>query len=121
MERLTMTSDKGGVAFTFDLDITCEKTEIEKILKLAKKLKEYVDLVEQGKLLKLPCAVGDTVYVLEKSQTGRVMIYQTTADSFYCAIWALDGKFGKYIFPTYAEAEAALKELERVRTAQALM
>ena len=40
MERLTTTSNKGGVAFTFDLDITCDKSEIMKILKLAEKLKE---------------------------------------------------------------------------------
>ena len=79
----------------------------------AEKFAEWKNAEEQERLLKLPCAVGDAVYVLEKSQTGRGMIYQTTADSFYCAIWALDGKFGKYIFPTYAEAEAALKELER--------
>lgn len=79
--------------------------------KIIEKLKEYEDLEEQGKLLRLPCAVGDTVYVLEKSQTGRYMIYQTTADNFYCAIWMLDGKFGKCIFHTFEEAEAALKEL----------
>ena len=30
MERLTTTSDKGGVAFTFNLDITCDKSEIMK-------------------------------------------------------------------------------------------
>ena len=39
MERLTTTSDKGGLAFTFDLDITCERSEIEKIVKLGEKLK----------------------------------------------------------------------------------
>lgn len=43
-ERLTMTSDKGGVAFTFDLDVTCEKSEIMKILKVAQKLKEYEEI-----------------------------------------------------------------------------
>lgn len=43
-DRLTMTSDKGGVAFTFDLDITCEKSEITKILKVAQKLKEYEEI-----------------------------------------------------------------------------
>lgn len=43
-DRLTMTSDKGGVAFTFDLDITCEKIEIMKILKVAQKLKEYEEI-----------------------------------------------------------------------------
>ena len=53
-ERLTMTSDKGGVAFTFDLDITCRPSEAQKILKLAEKLKHYEDLEEQGRLVILP-------------------------------------------------------------------
>lgn len=47
MERLTTTSDKGGLAFTFDLDITCEKSEIEKIVKLGQSLKVYEDMQEQ--------------------------------------------------------------------------
>lgn len=64
MERLTQTSDKGGVAFTFDLTISCEPNEAKKILKLAEKLKEYEDLEEQGKLLRLPCKVGDFVYTI---------------------------------------------------------
>ena len=113
MERLTIKAPSGLIHLKDNTEMTMNVA--------IKKLSDFEDLEEQNRLLKLPCAVGDTVYVLEKSQTGRVMIYQTTADSFYCAIWALDGKFGKYIFPTYAEAEAALKELERVRTAQALM
>lgn len=36
----------------------------ELLLQMADKLDEYEVLEEQGKLLKLPCAVGDTVYVL---------------------------------------------------------
>lgn len=63
MERLTQTSNKGGVAFTFDLDITCERSEIKKILKVAEKLKNYEDAEEQGLLLRLPCKVGDAVYI----------------------------------------------------------
>lgn len=47
MERLTQTSDRGGVAFTFDLDITCEPSEIKKILKLAEKLKDYEDALPE--------------------------------------------------------------------------
>ena len=47
MERLTQTSDKGGVAFTFGLYINCLPSEAEKILKVAEKLKEYEDLEEQ--------------------------------------------------------------------------
>lgn len=53
MGRLTMTSDKGGVAFTFDLDITCRPSEAQKILKLAEKLKHYEDLEEQGRVVEL--------------------------------------------------------------------
>lgn len=44
MERLTMESDKGGLVFTFYLDITWEKGEIEKIAKLGQKLKDYEDI-----------------------------------------------------------------------------
>lgn len=65
MERLTQTSNKGGVAFTFDLDITCERSEIKKILKVAEKLKDYEDAEEQGLLLRLPCKVGDNIYIIK--------------------------------------------------------
>jgi len=39
-----MESDKGGLAFTFDLDVTCKKEEILKILKIGNALKAYEDL-----------------------------------------------------------------------------
>lgn len=69
MSRLTQTSDKGGIAFTFDLDITCKPSEAQKILRLAEKLKQYEDAEEQGLLLRLPCrevfeSSGDTVYYI---------------------------------------------------------
>ena len=38
-----------------------------------KKLEEYEDLEEQGKLLKLPCAVGDTVYRINKGKKEPVI------------------------------------------------
>ena len=44
MNRLTMESDKGRLAFTFDLDVTCKKEEMLKILKIGNALKEYEDL-----------------------------------------------------------------------------
>lgn len=52
MERLTQTSNLGGVAFTFDLDITCQPSEMKKILKLAEKLKCYEDAEEHGSYCK---------------------------------------------------------------------
>lgn len=44
MDRLTMTSDKGGLAFTFNLDFTCQPSEARKILALGERLKAYEDV-----------------------------------------------------------------------------
>lgn len=74
MERLTQTSNSGGVAFTFDLDITCQPSEARKILNLATKLKEYEDLEEQDRLVKLPCKVGDTVWqIMVVGAQGKIL------------------------------------------------
>ena len=84
MERLTQTSDKGGVAFTFDLDVTCQPSEMKKILKIAEKLKEYEDLEEQGLLLRLPCKVGDALYRINK---GAKEIDKSKPDFNYEVGW----------------------------------
>lgn len=121
MERLTQTSNSGGVAFTFDLDITCQPSEAKKILNLATKLKEYEDLEEQGRLVKLPCKIGTKVYnttwwgdvqeeVIVAGKTyyrtdRRHIVSESTFDYFDLE------EFGKTVFLTKAEAEAKLKEL----------
>lgn len=57
------------------------------------KLGEYENLEEKGKLLKLPCAVGDTVYVLAKCESIPEQLDGTlwdengahgTATGYYC-------------------------------------
>ena len=126
-ERLTMTSDKGGVAFTFDLDITCRPSEAQKILKLAEKLKHYEDLEEQGRLIELPCKIGDTVYVVEdwgyrkelKEREIGVITLKGINDfskefweDVYGGIFGNFSDIGKTVFLTKAEAEAALKGAE---------
>lgn len=123
-ERLTMTSDKGGVAFTFDLDITCRPSEAQKILKLAEKLKHYEDLEEQGRLIELPCKIGDTVYVVEdwgyrkelKEREVGVIALKGINDfskefweDVYGGILGNFSDIGKTVFFTKVEAEAALK------------
>lgn len=50
-----------------DFDVAC-RIAVKKIMKA----KEYEDLEEQGKLLKLPCAVGDTIYVIP-SKTNYIL------------------------------------------------
>ena len=124
MERLTQTSNKGGVAFTFDLDITCERSEIKKILKVAEKLKDYEDAEEQGLLLRLPCTVGDKIYIIkpygieEASITGiseaddiDCFCFEIYIDPDCHEIIALE-EFNDTWFLTEAEAEAKLKEME---------
>lgn len=96
-----------------------------------KALKEYEDLEEQGKLLKLPCAVGDTVYAdsgvfgileyeVDNIVVGKTITYQCSAYSEEvgdCPSECLDeiepdvSDFGKTVFLTREKAEAALKEL----------
>ncbi len=93
------------------------KDEMYKIMMhLAGKLAEYEDLEEQGKLLKLPYALGDTVYTLNPLPSGKTVIGETTADAFMCALSMLEGRVGETIFLTLEEAEAASKEL--LRTAE---
>ncbi len=88
-----------------------------------RELKKYEDLEEHGKLLKLPCAVGDTVYV--KMQSGeyaeaevRDFIHFLTCG--FCIVVTSEkfdkqnipfSEFRKSVFLTGEEAEAALKEL----------
>lgn len=49
-------------------DMVCDEFQFDcPFEKLGRKLKEYEDLEEQGLLLKLPCKVGDTVFVSEKA------------------------------------------------------
>lgn len=131
MERLTQTSDKGGVAFTFDLDVTCQPSEMKKILKIAEKLKEYEDLEEQGLLLRLPCKVGDELYRINcgakepiiKMRVLQIHFKQLHKDRNIIRIDTINDKdmgegcyllddLGKTVFLTQAEAEQKLKEME---------
>lgn len=124
MERLTQTSDKGGVAFTFDLTISCEPNEAKKILKLAEKLKKYEDAEEQGLLLHLPFPLEtEYIYCVEKYgmkiyklDTGKIAISKMPISNDI--LYEIDGfeltfqDFGEIAFLTQKEAEAKLKEME---------
>ena len=119
MERLTQTSDRGGVALTFDLDITCEPSEIKKILKLAEKLKDYEDAAEQGLLLRLPCKVGSNIYRITDDGVDvavcreiRVADEEMYIESVTLCDWISFDEIGKTVFLSEAEAEAKLAEME---------
>lgn len=97
---------------------------------LREKLKDYEDLEEQGRLLKLPCKVGDKIF-LDFAGFGKdidkFIVKDFHLDCFedgetilFCDYESDDGvlsgqidvvEFGKTIFLTKSEAEAKLKEL----------
>lgn len=119
MERLTERDEFGNV------DII--GVDSMKFTDAMEKLAEYEDLEEQGKLLKLPCAVGDTVYVKLASYCDSVFAEAEVRDFThfiscgFCIVVTSKSfdkqnipfsEFGKTVFLTREEAEAALKELE---------
>lgn len=130
MERLTKTYSDGTHGAS-DI-LPCGENSYDYKNLLIEKLGKYEDLEEQGRLIKLPCKVGDTVYVngvlgcgeAERYRVIRVDYHSTLGtgrNEFYieallCAdpdssIAFYDKQFGKTVFLTKAEAEAKLKEL----------
>lgn len=77
----------------------------------ADKWLEYKQLEEQGKLLKLPCKVGDIVYSIFQNR-----ILETTADEFFISLSMMRHSFGDTVFLTLPEAEAKLAESLRNET-----
>ena len=90
------------------------------------KLAEYEDLEEQGKLLKPPCAVGDTVYEINKmneiiseftvigfsvSEHGIFIKWKLVKGTYRNLSGFNDDEIGKTVFLIRGEAEAALKNL----------
>lgn len=97
------------------------------------KLADYEDLEEQGRLLKLPCKVGDTVYYIsegfvepctievifladytDKNGNCSYMaeIHYDREDCPYVSTEIYFTDIGKTVFLAKSEAEAKLKELE---------
>ena len=70
---------------------------------MCKKLAEYETAEDEGRLVVLPCKVGDTVYVLRHSWNG----WNIDKKKF---TYAMIGKVGKTVFLAREEAEKALKE-----------
>lgn len=85
----------------------------------AEKLAYYENLEEQGRLIELPCKIGDKVWDIKwwddttetrvidgKTYFRRVMKHKVTKSKF--KLFDYDN-FGKTVFLTREEAEAALK------------
>ena len=67
-KRLTARDEKTGIAYypqCFEepcLGMGCSKKDCFIDYVVVEKLAQYEDLEEQGKITKLPCAIGDTLY-----------------------------------------------------------
>ena len=101
-----------------------------------RELVKVIAMIKQNRLIELPCAVGDTVYMIQKRYT-KCSKYQERRDEYNCQgceelvcdshiehyisslnsapidwIVTMENQFGKTVFLTKEEAERKLKELE---------
>ena len=99
----------------------CEP-DCEEIDAVYRKLKEYEDLEEQGRLIKLPCKVGDVVWnysyfglrdykVTYMGFDKDGLLYFDCASGITYSFRCYLKDFKDKIFFTKSEAEAKLKEL----------
>lgn len=88
--------------------------------KAYERIKEYEDLEEQGKLLKIPCNVGDKMYlpnqyvkmitefeIIEIQIFKDEIVFVDDSDNEWT-----NGNIGNQVFLTRPEAERALAEME---------
>lgn len=128
MERLTyrtelgVSIDKNEDCPTCSICWNCDipPRECQCISDALKKLADYEDLEEQGRLIKLPCKVRDTLYRLVPNLYReyveiKIAQFVINENGIYFITnkgvsWSA-GKIGKTVFLTKPEVEAKLKEL----------
>lgn len=149
MERLTFVTEDGEVLFhpedlPDDEGVTITQLAVARRFRaletIAERLANREQAEEQGLLLRLPCKVGDTVYVItspfnvfddiEYDENMKDEVYEAyvSSVSFYesgeqyriyakvtnhfIGAYFRECDFGKTVFLTEAEAEAKLTEME---------
>lgn len=124
MERLTKTYSDGTHGASDNLP--CGENSYNYKNFLIERLGKYEDLEEQDRLIKLPCKVGDTVYVKMASYCkthyaeAEVRDFVHFISCGFCAVVTSKyfdkenipfSEFGKTVFLTKSAAEAKIKEL----------
>lgn len=122
MERLT---ERYDIAPDGESDIWVKQHDY---ISAARKLAEYEDLEEQGLLVRLPCKVGDTVYVKlsacykSKYIEAQVRDYAYFISCGFCVVVTSAefeklaipfSEFGKTVFLTRKEAKKKLEEMKK--------
>ena len=85
--------------------------------KVLTKLADYEDAEEQGLLLRLPCKVGDTLYIIIAKSISKQKVKEIIIDEYGIKFKTNRRMFGlcdvfHTVFLTKAEAEAKLAEME---------
>ena len=97
-----------------DIKCNCIKCGLEKAFE---KLADYEELEEQGLLLKFPCKVGDSVFIIvgkdiSKQKVKEIRIFDNRIE-FVTSRRAFGiGAFGGHVFLTRKEAEEQLELLK---------
>lgn len=122
-ERL-INKGTNGEFWVSDTDCTRAKGKLQAVME---KLYKYETSEEEGRLVVLPCKVGDTVYVIENRRIkafkvniielkhkvfGNITYYFEKPSRRGCLYGYYDSEFGDNWFITREEAEKALKEME---------
>lgn len=85
MERLTYVTENGEVLFhpadlpdDEGMTITqlAENGRYKDLKEIAERLANREQAEEQGLLLRLPCEVGDAVYLIDKDENNRLQVYE---------------------------------------------
>lgn len=131
-ERLTERNANGTAKSR--MSATCLADAWQNETDILERLCDLEDKIEQGKIVELPCAVGQTIYVIttdsptriEETKISQVVVrlkgnnkpqYSILAPCVYDgwgeAKWSFcDNNFGTDFFFDRAEAEAKLREME---------
>ena len=125
MERLTQKENNRLIFVKQDNGEYIPAYWNEDNFKALEKLAAYEDLEEQGLLVRLPCKVGDTVYVPTRNFVSELRITMVSVDMHGAYFsWMLnsgiypnlDGfsksKLGKTVFLTHEEAVKKLEEMK---------
>lgn len=129
-ERLTMDTPCGYVECD-PIDVYQNEYSPENFEKILEKLGRYEDLEEEGRLIKLPCAIGDKLFFIKKlgeekliverkvvgfsiEETGTWIAYgERKIDNKIYRYNVKAGDIGETVFLTKEAAEAALREREQ--------
>lgn len=108
MERLTIKKEDGS--YTFD-------QAASQLPLIMQKLGEMEDAEEQGKLIRFPCKVGETVYVLTpkkndyiETDVKRIVVYDNDIEIVTCICVRSIKEIGKTVFFTREQAEKKINE-----------